>query len=116
MQPTPALAWGERSKFGCVPAWQPTQVAPWPPCSNASLECGLFSNFLTTSAWQVAQTSEPRKSAESGAAAFCATAPCLFPLAAYPALETPSSSATNAIQNTKRFIKPLRGDNPQTHA
>src|ERR1035441_618719 len=149
MQPTPALAWGARSKFGCVPAWQPRQVAstcfsgslasililvtspppstwalpdpwqlsqvtPWPPYSNASLECGLFSNFLTTSAWQVAQTSEPRKSADSGAAAFCATAACLFPRAAYPALETPSSSATNAIQNTKRFIKPLRGDNPQT--
>src|SRR5450631_1979165 len=27
VQPTPALAWGERSKLGCVFAWQPRQVS-----------------------------------------------------------------------------------------
>src|ERR1700679_4033942 len=141
VQLTPAFACGERRKFGCVPAWQPkqvastslgdillicfslvaspplstwafpgpwqlSQVAPWPPCSKASLECGFVSNFLATSAWQVAQTSEPTKSPGSGAAAFCNVAACLFPLAAYPTTDNPGSNAINPIHNRKRFIQP----------
>src|ERR1035441_2948513 len=128
-QPTPALAWGERAKFGCAAEWQPrqvsldcagvslasclilvtspppstcalpppwqlSQVAPVPLCSKASFECGLSLNFLATSAWHVAQTSEPTKSAGFSAAAFVATAAFLFPLAAYTRLETPDRKST----------------------
>jgi hypothetical protein len=61
---------------------------------------------LATSAWHVAQTSEPTKSAGFSAAAFVATAAFLFPLAAYTRLETPGNSAINAIHIKKRFIQP----------
>src|ERR1039458_7307520 len=60
MQPTPALAWGARSKFGCVPAWQPRQVAS--TCFSGSLASILIlvtspppSTWALPDPWQLSQ-------------------------------------------------------------
>ena len=66
--------------------WQLSQVAPWRHASGPACECGLLSNFLATSAWHVAQTSEPTKSAGSAAAAFLRHSSLLVPARRIPRL------------------------------
>src|ERR1700677_1947303 len=75
--------------------WQLSHVTPLPPCSRASFACGLVENWVATSAWQVAQTSDPTFPLAGTAAAFGLTAACWFSLPAASAEMEAQSQGNN---------------------